>query len=150
MAPNQKNIEEDLQYFRDMGVKFEKFLRVPTFPIAIKLIRSKEEIPNGSKRPVKDLGFKTAVCQNFRQVRAYGWTIALVGKRTHGAVLQIGHTDGTGMATLPHKIPLLNPKGWKLLCTPRILTQPRKQKHIPTVLEGNSLVWLFPHYQERK
>ncbi len=79
MAANQKNTEENLQYYRDMGVKFEKFLRVPTFPVAIKLIRSEKEIPSGSKRPVKDLGFKTAVCQNFRQVRAYGWTIALVG-----------------------------------------------------------------------
>lgn len=64
--------------FQSAGKKIEEFVRPATFPIAVKLIRSEAEIPPGSRRPKADLAVETFLCQNFRMVRTYGWTMAVL------------------------------------------------------------------------
>jgi uncharacterized protein (DUF169 family) len=69
---------QDLEKYRELGKKFEEYLRPATFPIAIKLIENEEEIPSNSKRPNRDIKIQNFICQNFSMVRRYGWTIAVM------------------------------------------------------------------------
>ncbi len=73
-------MKEDLEKYHEIGKKFEEFLRPQTFPIAIKLITSEDEIPPNTKRPSKDLKIQNFICQNFRMSRSYGWTVAITEK----------------------------------------------------------------------
>ena len=69
-----------LEIYHEFGKKFEEFLRPSTFPIAIKLIKSEDEIPDGCKRPNNDLKIQNFLCQNFKMARTYGWTMAVTEK----------------------------------------------------------------------
>jgi uncharacterized protein (DUF169 family) len=53
----------------------EKLLRVKTFPLAVKLLKKAEEIPEGAKRPRKDYGYRFITCQGFSESRRAGETI---------------------------------------------------------------------------
>lgn len=53
------NIEE----IQEMGKEIETWLRMRTHPVAIKLLKSKEEVPEGSIIPTRDTGHKLALCQ---------------------------------------------------------------------------------------
>jgi len=66
-----------LSKYKEFGLKLEQFLRPSSFPIAIKLIKEEKEIPERCKRPKKDLKFQNFLCQNFKMVRSYGWTLAV-------------------------------------------------------------------------
>jgi len=70
-------MNKNLDYYRDMGRKIEEYIRPATFPLAVKLIYSEEEIDPIYKRPSRDLQLQNFVCQNFKMSRAYGWTIAI-------------------------------------------------------------------------
>jgi len=70
-------MSENLKKYHEIGKKFEEFLRPLTFPIAIKLIKEESEIPSKHKRPKSDLQVKTFICQIFKMVRSYGWTVAM-------------------------------------------------------------------------
>ncbi|HWP46304.1 MAG TPA: DUF169 domain-containing protein [Candidatus Limnocylindrales bacterium] len=58
------------------------YLRPSTYPLAIKMLKSADEIPEKARRPVKDLGIKVATCQTISMARRYGWTLA-IGKEDH-------------------------------------------------------------------
>ncbi len=66
-------MDDELERIQELGKKLELFLRPSTFPIAIKLIKDKSEIPPESRRPPT----KNFICQNFKMTRSYGWTIAV-------------------------------------------------------------------------
>lgn len=55
------------------------YIRPQTFPLALKLCQSKEDLPNKVKMPSKDLGHQITLCQAIALSRRHGWTIA-VGK----------------------------------------------------------------------
>jgi len=60
-----------------------------TFPLAIKMAKKGEALPDKIKRPVGDLGVQVATCQGFSLARCYGWSLdsfvdATAGRRiTH-------------------------------------------------------------------
>ena len=58
-----------LSDFNTYGEELEGRLQLRTSPIAIKLIESEEDIPEGSIRPKRDLGFHPALCQGFAMSR---------------------------------------------------------------------------------
>jgi uncharacterized protein (DUF169 family) len=62
--------------FRFFGEELERRLRLKTSPLGIKLLKSPEEIPKGSKRPLKDFGYHLSTCQAFAMSRRAGVTIA--------------------------------------------------------------------------
>ncbi|MHA1724475.1 MAG: DUF169 domain-containing protein [Promethearchaeota archaeon] len=68
----------ELNYFQEAGLVFEKLLRLSSFPLAIKLIKDRSEIPPNCKTPQKDLNTKNFLCQNFKVSRSYGWTMAVM------------------------------------------------------------------------
>jgi len=70
-------MSENLNKYWNYGKKLEQYLRPATFPIAIKLIKKKDEIPPNSRSPQKDLKIQNFICQNFSMVRRYGWTVAI-------------------------------------------------------------------------
>jgi len=70
-------MNENLDYYRDMARIIEEYIRPATFPLAVKLIHSEEEIDPTYKRPLRDLQVQNFVCQNFKMSRSYGWTIAI-------------------------------------------------------------------------
>jgi uncharacterized protein (DUF169 family) len=69
---------ENLEKYQKLGNQLEFYLRPQTFPIAIKLIKSNSEIPPEAKRSKTDLNVKMFLCQNFKMVRSYGWTMAVL------------------------------------------------------------------------
>ncbi len=66
-----------LDRYRKYGERIEALIRPATFPLAVKLIQSEDEIRPEYKRPSRDMGLQNFVCQNFKMARAYGWTIAV-------------------------------------------------------------------------
>jgi len=73
-------MSENLKLYHDFGKNFEEYLRPLTFPIAIKLIKSEEEIPPDCKQPSSTLKLQNFICQNFKIVRTYGWTMVVTEK----------------------------------------------------------------------
>jgi len=55
----------------------QKHVRPASFPIAIKMLKEGEPLPERVKRPAEDLGFQSAICQGFSIARRYGWPIAI-------------------------------------------------------------------------
>ena len=66
-----------LDIYRKYGERIEALIRPATFPLAVKLIKSEDEILPEYKRPLRDMGVQNFVCQNFKMSRSYGWTMAI-------------------------------------------------------------------------
>jgi len=84
----KKKIEE-------FSMAIEKYLRVATMPVAIKLAKESESPPPKTKYPLKDLAHRIAVCQGMTLARTIGWTIAF-RKEDHACPLAsvfLGHVD---------------------------------------------------------
>ena len=53
------------------------YIRPQTFPVAIRMLRPGEAIPDRAKRPARDFKKLSMNCQVVDMARRYGWTIAL-------------------------------------------------------------------------
>jgi uncharacterized protein (DUF169 family) len=67
-----------LEEFRRYGEELELSLRLKTSPIAIKMLKKEEDIPEGAIRPKRDRGYHLAQCQVFAMARRQGATIAML------------------------------------------------------------------------
>jgi uncharacterized protein (DUF169 family) len=63
--------------FKKYGTDLEKMLLLSTYPIAIKMLKTESEIPEGAIRPKKDRGEHYAMCQAFALARRQGMTLAM-------------------------------------------------------------------------
>jgi len=54
-----------------------EYIKPYCFPIAIKMVRGGEPLPEKVKRPLKDFGKRFSTCQAYNLVRRYGWILAL-------------------------------------------------------------------------
>ena len=54
-----------------------RLIRPLTFPIAVKLVKSIDEFPEKTRRPSRDMGFKTNPCVAMTMARKYGWTVGM-------------------------------------------------------------------------
>jgi uncharacterized protein (DUF169 family) len=63
--------------FASYGTDLETLLLLRTHPIAIKMLKSEDEIPAGAIRPKRDRGEHWAVCQAFSLARRQGQTLAM-------------------------------------------------------------------------
>jgi uncharacterized protein (DUF169 family) len=52
-------------------------VRLGSYPVAIRMLKDKESIPERAKRPWRDLKIKVATCQAISMARRYGWVLAL-------------------------------------------------------------------------
>jgi len=55
------------------------FLRPQSHPVAVRMCKPSEELPEKARLPKRDLGISVPVCQGLAMARRYGWTVA-VGK----------------------------------------------------------------------
>ncbi len=53
------------------------YIRPLTFPIAIKMLKSEDEIPEKTRRPFQQLKKKVAICQGIGMARKLGWAVAM-------------------------------------------------------------------------
>ena len=56
--------------------EIENHIRPATFPVAAKMLKPGEAIPEKAKRPNRDLKIQIAICQAIAMARRYGWTVA--------------------------------------------------------------------------
>lgn len=63
---------------RKYAEEIEKHVRPATYPFAVKMLRSVDEIPEGAKRPKRDFAKCLSACQGFALVRRYGMSIAML------------------------------------------------------------------------
>lgn len=53
------------------------YIRPLTFPVAIKMLTSEDEIPEKTRRPYQQLKKKVAICQGIGMARKLGWAVAM-------------------------------------------------------------------------
>jgi uncharacterized protein (DUF169 family) len=53
------------------------YIRPLTFPVAIKMLKSEDEIPERARRPLQQMKKKVAICQGIGMARKLGWAIAM-------------------------------------------------------------------------
>src|SRR5246127_2905039 len=57
--------------------ELQTFIRPQTFPVAIRMLKPGEPIPERAKRPARDFKKLSMNCQVIDMARRYGWMIAL-------------------------------------------------------------------------
>ena len=79
----ETNMAVELERYRKYGERIEELIRPATFPLAVKIVTSGNEIAPEYKRASRDMGLQNFVCQNFKMSRTYGWTIAVTESDTN-------------------------------------------------------------------
>ncbi|MBU2644706.1 MAG: DUF169 domain-containing protein [bacterium] len=69
----------DIKEFQEMGNDLYHRLHLPTFPVAIKYIKSEDEIPEKAVRPSSG-GQQWSLCQAITYARRWGWHSAMTEK----------------------------------------------------------------------
>lgn len=54
-----------------------KYVRPETYPLAVRMTRAGEPVPERAKRPKKDLGVQITTCMGYTMARRYGWVVAM-------------------------------------------------------------------------
>jgi len=67
-----------LEDFRQWGEELEKLLLLRTSPLAVKMLESQSDIPEGAVQPWKDRGIHLAQCQAFALSRRSKETVAML------------------------------------------------------------------------
>ena len=81
-----------MKEWQELGKELRHYINPETFPIAIRILKNKEEIPSGTRTPLRDLKVKMAHCQVEAICRKYGWTIGMTREDLGCAIS--GHTYG--------------------------------------------------------
>jgi uncharacterized protein (DUF169 family) len=68
----------DSQIYREYGEELDKRLRSKTFSLAVKLLEREEDIPDGTRRPLRDLGYHLSLCQVYQISRRWGTAMAML------------------------------------------------------------------------
>lgn len=66
----------DLEEVHRQARELESLLRLQSLPLALKMLKKEDEIPEEAQRPVKDMGFHLNFCQTLALSRRHGLTIA--------------------------------------------------------------------------
>ena len=66
----------NIKRLHEQADELERLLRLQSFPVGLKLLRSVDEIPEGAQRPLKDMGYHLSFCQAIALARRYGTTVA--------------------------------------------------------------------------
>ncbi len=69
-----------MNILRELNRQLESQLRLQTYPLAIRLLESEDEIPGEALRPLKDLGHHLSTCQAFAMSRREGLMVAELKK----------------------------------------------------------------------
>lgn len=67
-----------LSVIHSYAEEFEKRLRLKTFPLAVKMLEKEGDIPDGAKRPKRDLGHHISLCVGLSMSRREGTLLAML------------------------------------------------------------------------
>ncbi len=76
-SPPRRPTAPSLATLNTYGADLGRLLCLRTYPIAIKMLESESEVPEGVFRPKKDKGEHYAMCQAFALARRQGMTLAM-------------------------------------------------------------------------
>jgi uncharacterized protein (DUF169 family) len=62
---------------RQVDRELATYIRPLTFPLAIKMLKSQEEIPEKTRRPFQQMKKRVAICQGIGMARKLGWAVAM-------------------------------------------------------------------------
>jgi len=62
---------------KEVDQAWTRYLRPQTFPVAIRMCESDEELPDRVRIPQRDLGITISLCHAIAMARRYGWSIAV-------------------------------------------------------------------------
>lgn len=62
---------------KTIAQNLDQYLRLAAFPLALKMLKNHDPLPEKVRRPQKDLGKRSAICQAVSMARRYGWALAL-------------------------------------------------------------------------
>ncbi len=68
---------DSFEPYNTYGADLENMIRLRTYPIAVKFLKTEAEIPPGAVRPRKDRGEHYAMCQAYAVARRQGMTLAM-------------------------------------------------------------------------
>ena len=85
----------NLKDFNGYGEEIERYVYLRTSPLAVKMLRSEEDVPDGAVRPMRDRGYHLAQCQAFSLSRRQGTSIAMLKEDNWcwGSLLAYGLID---------------------------------------------------------
>ena len=63
--------------YKEMAETISNDLRLKTFPVAAKFLKSKDQLPEKTRQPSAVLGKRVTICQGVTMARVYGWTVGL-------------------------------------------------------------------------
>jgi len=69
-----------LKKIHEYGKELEQWLRLRVHPVAVKMLQSKDEVPEGAIIPTRDWKHKYSLCQTFARSQRNGETIAMFKK----------------------------------------------------------------------
>ena len=69
---------EKKSVWNEYGEELERRLRLKTYPIAFKLLKNEEDIPDGSQQPSRDFGYRLNLCQAFQLSRREGASLTML------------------------------------------------------------------------
>lgn len=67
-------MKKDLAKFQDA---LTRHVRLGSFPVAVRMVKPGETLPEMVKRPAQDLQITVATCQAIAMARRYGWVLAI-------------------------------------------------------------------------
>jgi len=67
-------MKTDLAKFQDALIGH---VRLGSFPVAVRMVKPGEPLPERVKRPARDLQIRVATCQAIAMARRYGWVLAI-------------------------------------------------------------------------
>ena len=62
---------------KEIAEALNTYVRPLTFPLAIKMLKSEEEIPEKTRQPFQQMKKKVAICQGIGMARKLGWAVAM-------------------------------------------------------------------------
>ena len=62
---------------KEIEQALNNYIRPLTFPLAIKMLKSEDEIPEKTRRPFQQMKKKIAICQGIGMARKLGWAVAM-------------------------------------------------------------------------
>ena len=65
-----------MNVYNEYGKRLENLIRPNSHPLAIRMLRSPDEVPEEALRPVRDFGKCMSTCQTFALSRRFGETVA--------------------------------------------------------------------------
>jgi uncharacterized protein (DUF169 family) len=65
-----------MNIYNEYGKQIEEQIRPKSYPLAIHMLKSPDEVPSDAKRPKRDFGACMAACQSFALSRKFGETVA--------------------------------------------------------------------------